>query len=249
MTIHVSQRIDCLIECDKEPCCRSTNIQKKSSSHDAQICEMLHNVVYNTSEKLLETNPSFDHVYLTSSKKDYNASCLFPKACKDPKALGMQSRKIPDSRIKASSEWTRNWGPRHGRLHGKKCWIAGRSPDTNQWLQIDFKYKATVTEILTQGRPDYNQWVRSYTIAYSDDGVNFTTYKGDKGQDEVFIGNTNRSSVVRQELSPVVVAQFIRIQPKTWKNQIAMRAEVHGCPYPHPNILKTLWLLVACVQT
>jgi hypothetical protein len=70
MTINVSQRIDCLIECDKEPCCRSINIQKKSSSHDAQlICEMLHNLVYNTSEKLLETNTSFDHVYLTSSKK------------------------------------------------------------------------------------------------------------------------------------------------------------------------------------
>ena len=69
MTINVSQRIDCVIECDKEPCCRSINIQKKSNSHDAQICEMLHNVVYNTSEDLLEANPTFDHVYLTSSKK------------------------------------------------------------------------------------------------------------------------------------------------------------------------------------
>jgi hypothetical protein len=68
-TINVSHRIDCLIECDKEPCCRSINIQKKSSSHDAQICEMLHNLVYNTSKKLLEANPSFDHVYFTSSKK------------------------------------------------------------------------------------------------------------------------------------------------------------------------------------
>jgi hypothetical protein len=100
----------------------------------------------------------------------------------------MESRKIPDSRIKASSEWNTNLGPRYGRLHWNKCWHA-RSPDTNQWLQIDFKYKATVTEILTQGCPDYyvNKWVKSYTIAYSDDGANFTTYKGDEGQDKVTI--------------------------------------------------------------
>ncbi|CAB4003658.1 Hypothetical predicted protein [Paramuricea clavata] len=141
----------------------------------------------------------------------------------------MQSGKIPDSRITASSEWDGNSGPRYGRLHGNKFWLAARSPDTNQWLQIDFKYKATVTEILTQGRPDYNQWVRSYTIAYSDDGVNFTTYKGDKGQDKVFSGNNDGYSVVRQEISSVLVARFIRIQPKTWEWHIAMRAEVHGC--------------------
>jgi hypothetical protein len=99
----------------------------------------------------------------------------------------MQSGKIPDSRINASSEWrVGNWGPRYGRLHGGKCWIAQPS-DTNQWLQIDFKYRATVTEILTQGHRYYNQWVESYTIAYSDDGANFTTYTGDKGQDKVTI--------------------------------------------------------------
>ena len=98
----------------------------------------------------------------------------------------MQSGKIPDSRINASSEWRDgNWGPGYGsRLHGNKCWVAQPS-DTNPWLQIDFKYRATVTEILTQGRPNVNQWIKNYTIAYSDDGVNFTTYKGDKGQDKV----------------------------------------------------------------
>ena len=100
----------------------------------------------------------------------------------------MQSGKIPDSRINASSEWNSYWGPRKGRLHGNQCWIA-RPSDTNQWLQIDFKYKATVTEILTQGRPHTfnDQWVRNYTIAYSDDGMNFETYKGYKGKDKVTI--------------------------------------------------------------
>jgi hypothetical protein len=109
---------------------------------------------------------------------------FFVLACKDPKALGMQSGNIPNSRLKASSEWNRDWGPGYGRLHGSKCWIA-RPSNTNQWLQIDFKYRATVTEILTQGRRDANQWVRSYTVAYSDDGINFKAYRVDKGQDKV----------------------------------------------------------------
>ncbi len=86
--------------------------------------------------------------------------------------------------MKASSQWSTSWGPGFGRLQGQKCWIA-RYRNTNQWLQIDFQYKATVTEILTQGRRDASQWVTSYTVAYSDDGSNFKTYKGDKGQDKV----------------------------------------------------------------
>ena len=109
---------------------------------------------------------------------------LFVLACKDPKALGMQSGKIPNSRLTASSQWSGDWGPSYGRLHGNKCWIA-KYKDVNQWLQIDFKFTATITEILTQGRRDSYQWVKSYTVAYSDDGTNFKTYKGDKGQDKV----------------------------------------------------------------
>ena len=99
----------------------------------------------------------------------------------------MQSGKIPDSRITASSEWPDGkWGPRYARLHGNKCWVTQKS-DTNQWLQIDFKYKATVTEILTQGRGGKNNFVRNYTIAYSDDGIKFKAYKGDEGNNKVTI--------------------------------------------------------------
>jgi hypothetical protein len=68
-TTHVSGQLDCLIVCDKELCCRSINFKKESNSDDNQNCEMLHNVVYNTSEKLLETNAAFDHVYFVSSNK------------------------------------------------------------------------------------------------------------------------------------------------------------------------------------
>ncbi|XP_028411182.1 microfibril-associated glycoprotein 4-like [Dendronephthya gigantea] len=37
---------------------------------------MLHNVVYNTSERLLEKNSSYDYVYLLNPQKGYNESCF-----------------------------------------------------------------------------------------------------------------------------------------------------------------------------
>ena len=63
----VSEWTECIIECVKEPCCRSINYRKTLCNETN--CEMLHNVVYNTSEKLLEKNSSYDHVYLTNPHK------------------------------------------------------------------------------------------------------------------------------------------------------------------------------------
>ena len=65
----VSQRIDCIIECAMEPCCRSINYKKRSSLKNETNCEMLHNVVFNTSENALEKNSSFHYVYLTNPDK------------------------------------------------------------------------------------------------------------------------------------------------------------------------------------
>jgi hypothetical protein len=68
-TTHVDGQLDCLIVCDQEPCCRSINFKNISSSPLEKNCEMLHNVVHKTSEQLLETDRSFDHLYFISSEK------------------------------------------------------------------------------------------------------------------------------------------------------------------------------------
>ena len=63
----VSQKIDCVMDCAFEPCCRSINY--KNTVQNEPNCEMLHNFVYNTSSDLLEKNSSYDHVYLVSPQK------------------------------------------------------------------------------------------------------------------------------------------------------------------------------------
>ena len=91
----------------------------------------------------------------------------------------MESGKIKDSQLTASSVWDVNHGASNARLNftQKSGSWSSKSNDLNQWLQVDFKYNATITDILTQGRGRYSQWVKSYTLSYSHDGVKFVPYK------------------------------------------------------------------------
>lgn len=93
----------------------------------------------------------------------------------------MESKYILDSQITASSEWNSNHGPSNARLNfqaggGRTGAWSSKTNDVNQWLQVDLGQKTRVTGIRTQGRSDFDQWVTSFTVSYSDDGVNFTPY-------------------------------------------------------------------------
>ena len=76
-------------------------------------------------------------------------------------------------------------GPKRGRLHIKRTgsdrgsWSASQN-NANQWIQVDLIGQLTrVTGIATQGRYSQNdiyQWVTSYNLQYSNDGVSFQYY-------------------------------------------------------------------------
>ena len=93
----------------------------------------------------------------------------------------MESGAILDEQITASSQWSDNYVPFHGRLHfqasGQKqgSWSAAKN-DLHQWLQVDLGNQYTkVTGVATQGA--FIEWVTEYKLTYSDDGVNFQYYK------------------------------------------------------------------------
>ena len=93
----------------------------------------------------------------------------------------MESRKIKDSQIAASSQWDGFYSAIQARLNSlvggvKQGWVTRRS-NLNQWLQIDLGSYTIVTGIATQGRNVYDQWVTKYKLQYSDDRVNFHYYK------------------------------------------------------------------------
>ena len=107
---------------------------------------------------------------------------LFIIADKCDVPLGIQDGRITQSMLTASSMYNRYYGPWSARLqarnHGaiRGGWLA-RVNNNRQWLQIDLGAKSVVKRIATQGRYDANQWVTSYTVSYSNNGVRFYPYR------------------------------------------------------------------------
>ncbi|XP_078365169.1 retinoschisin-like [Oculina patagonica] len=152
-----------------------------------------------------------------------------------PAPLGMESRAILDSWITASSEDTLVYRAELARLHNKPSaygaggW-AGKLDDYNPWLQVDLQQTTRVTGIATQGRGDFNQWTKTYKLQYGEDGLIFTFYRriGDQS-DTVFLGNTDKDTVVSHDLNPIIEARYIRVRPIDWNRRVALRMELYGC--------------------
>ena len=94
----------------------------------------------------------------------------------------MQNGEIPGSAVTASTYYNGNYIASNGRLWFSVInsnfygWLS--SPlDINQYLQVTFKKWTKVTGIASQGRGDAGQWVKSYSVLYSYDGVFFRPYK------------------------------------------------------------------------
>lgn len=105
--------------------------------------------------------------------------------------LGFQIPPIPqcgasihlgDWMMVASSEWGAGQVASNGKLDfpgasGRTgAWVAKRN-DGNQWLQVTFDREMKVTRVSTQGRYDANQWIKSYTLEYTKDGISMIPYK------------------------------------------------------------------------
>ena len=113
---------------------------------------------------------------------------LTPKGFPTPKppvcleALGMQDGRIPDSSITASSEYGSAYKAINSRLHflyrsGRIGAWRAKTSDVFQYLQVNFGNWAKITRVATQGRQDYDYWVKSFSLSYGADDVFFKTYK------------------------------------------------------------------------
>ena len=101
-------------------------------------------------------------------------------------ALGMESGKINNSQITASSVWSEasQMQPWAARLNNPNGFWHAKQARVGEWLQIDFKQKTVVTKIATKGRPTNSQWVTSYKISFSQEAVLWDFYK-EKGEEKV----------------------------------------------------------------
>jgi len=108
-------------------------------------------------------------------------------------SLGMQSGAIPNASITASSYYNSGHEPFRARLYNQAAQLYKVTVDTGSWssktlkageyLQVDLGRTTWVTMVATQGRPSYDQWITSYSVSYSLDGVNYQTYKEPLSED------------------------------------------------------------------
>ncbi|CAH1273114.1 MFGE8 [Branchiostoma lanceolatum] len=95
---------------------------------------------------------------------------------------------------------------------------------------VDLGQESRVYGVITQGRPDYGQWARTYKLSFSTDGGNWTTYADTDGSDKLFQGNYDRSSPVYNFLDSPVTTRHVQFHPRTYQSRPVMRVEVLGCP-------------------
>ena len=103
----------------------------------------------------------------------------------------MESGYLPDSALSASTSYDANHIPQFSRLNkipakGKAgAWCAA-SNNRNQWLQVFFGRETTVTKVAIQGRYSCcSQWVASFKLSYSSDGIHWAWYRLSDGQTKV----------------------------------------------------------------
>lgn len=198
----------------------------------------------NNSLKINMFNPTLEAQYIRLYPVSCHRGCTLRfellgcelHGCSEP--LGLKNNTIPDSQITASSSYKTwnlrafGWYPHLGRLdnQGKiNAWTA-QSNSAKEWLQVDLGTQKRVTGIITQGARDFGhiQYVASYKVAHSDDGVQWTVYE-EQGTSKVFQGNLDNNSHKKNIFEKPFMARYVRVLPLSWHNRITLRLELLGC--------------------
>ena len=95
----------------------------------------------------------------------------------------MQNEQIPDFAITASSYRYNDGKANNGRLHFLRTsdrvggWVAKWNDKSNPYFQVHFGSWRKVTRVAIQGRQDFDQWIKSFSLSYGYDPMSFQIYK------------------------------------------------------------------------
>ncbi|XP_078674361.1 uncharacterized protein LOC144912684 isoform X2 [Branchiostoma floridae x Branchiostoma belcheri] len=167
--------------------------------------------------------------------------------CYEP--LGLESGWIHISQISASSA-DGFYGPERARLNNNASvasdggtsgaggnWRAAVT-NSDQWLQVSFLEEVVVKAVVVQGSFDAQEWVETYSVLHSDDGVNWKAYE-ENGTVKIFNGSRNATTPHQAVLLDPITTSHIRINPRSWRNRISMRIELIGCTVRMQHIRET----------
>ena len=95
---------------------------------------------------------------------------------------------------------------------------------SGDWVQIDAPHEVVWKSIETKGR--YNQFVKTYKLTYSNDGITWKDFEGG-----TFIGNSDASSSKVNMINPGIKAKMIRIVVLAYQHRASMRFEAYFTEY------------------
>ena len=87
---------------------------------------------------------------------------------------------IPDSSLTSSSTLNANTPAKNGRLNytAGQSWCASSS-DNYPYLEIDLQILHIICAVSTQGNHQADQWVKTFSLQSSTDGITWTNYTED----------------------------------------------------------------------
>ena len=103
--------------------------------------------------------------------------------------MGFEGGDITDIQLSASST-SGSYIAANARLNQPDGgWVAA-SNDQTQWLAINLYRQHQVTGVVYQGKEDLDQWVTSFHVEYSTDGVSWSYVTDENNTVEVCIRDT-----------------------------------------------------------
>ncbi|KAL9978700.1 hypothetical protein ACROYT_G016249 [Oculina patagonica] len=131
----------------------------------------------------------------------------------------------------ASSFVNSSYQPAYGRLNFNEAdgWCASTPSRNDEWLQVDLGELYDVCGIATQGDSQYDgadEWVTAFKLSYSQDGMTWTAYKDENGDDVEFHRNGGSNTVDLHEVNPIS-ARYIRFNPTERQGWNCLRVEVY----------------------
>ncbi|KAG8134156.1 hypothetical protein E2320_007292 [Naja naja] len=156
------------------------------------------------------------------TKKLLNSETVSQEASECP-TLGLESLRVRDSQLRASSSKQDGYGPHRARLNIMSAgpnkylyrggWCAGFN-DKDQWLEIDARRLMRFTGVITQPLDSgwIQSWVTSYKIQFSNDTHRWKPYKNGS-QEVIFPANKKWERTVLNLLPEPAVAHPNHIYP------------------------------------
>lgn len=162
-----------------------------------------------------------------------------PKKCPP---LGLESHRVEDDQLLASSQSHYGFTAQRGRLNMQGsdneddlfggAWCA-EPEEKAHWFEVDARREVEFTGVITQGRnsDQLEDFVSSYFVSFSNDSRDWTILH-DGYAEWLFYGNVDKNTPVLSQFSTPVVARYIRILPQSWNGSLCLRAEVLACQLP-----------------